>query len=719
MEGIKELIDIIIRDQISSDDDPIRKDLGHVLQECCKLITDSESSVRSTLIGLLSSIVRYYPSSVLHPHLRLVVIYICSGMTHLRKDIRSHSLEFLDLFNSHLPNLICGFTKEFIPNYLYLLKLATQSINNNANTNTSNNVDDDNNTKKKSSNNMRLKIVSSLLRFLKNVFKYSEDIKNHNQYQDKTLENDNTIITTTTSIIDWKNNNKKINNISLTTDNNFIEQHNQMNNISIINILNTQNISKEARRLTIGLPKDANGDWWHSLQCEDHISELASQLTSLLIEYWMESLPSDYPNTNDNLIMMQNILEILSLVHQQCHSLQDYIRSGDMGCYTMLLKYVFVHFPFTGRTVRLSGERSAVDLSEKYNYSICLMAKRFITEKELSSNWVKRIIDYIIYSFENSSDTSIQPLLNIIERYYYIALNSLSSSSSSIDENLSETLNNNSLLWNSFTEYFMNLSPISPMKNICLSFINNIFKMKYSSFQNQKKFYVHDDDDNSNLNYNNIIDIDIEKKWLLSLPRLLFKLKGKNTNNMKEQILDILLNYGIHMNSIGLEAIKIFNEIQVLLVPFFYAKISDEKEYYGPFISSSLTVQQKTIFLLYYFKNISLSLLTSLVMCCKNYQKRISTEIIIQILEISYHQKDSLTVPEFISFLINIINSYSQSIHPNSNEIQKIQHEKDVDLIINQICLIFRLVSYSSYCVHIVGPSICFILNNKVFYFHL
>ena len=100
---------------------------------------------------------------------------------------------------------------------------------------------------------------------------------------------------------------------------------------------------------------------------------------------------------------MQNILEILSLVHQQCHSLQDYIRSGDMGCYTMLLKYVFVHFPFTGRTVRLSGERSAVDLSEKYNYSICLMAKRFITEKELSSNWVKRIIDYIIYSFENSN----------------------------------------------------------------------------------------------------------------------------------------------------------------------------------------------------------------------------------------------------------------------------------------------------------------------------
>ena len=70
------------------------------------------------LLGVLSFLLSQYSPNSFKPHLKLISIHICNGMTHLRKDIRSHSLEFIDLFNSRIPSLMKEYSFEFIPNYL-------------------------------------------------------------------------------------------------------------------------------------------------------------------------------------------------------------------------------------------------------------------------------------------------------------------------------------------------------------------------------------------------------------------------------------------------------------------------------------------------------------------------------------------------------------------------------------------------------------------------
>ena len=151
-------------------------------------MADEEGAVRSTLLGVLSTLISSYPTHLMEPHLKLVTIYVCNGMTHLNKSIRAHSLEFLDLLTSHLPELMSQYTDQIIPNYIYLLVLASRSVNNTsqsssagsapiasalANKTKGGDEGSDTKGKKTGTTNMRLRVITSFLKYLKGIFRLS------------------------------------------------------------------------------------------------------------------------------------------------------------------------------------------------------------------------------------------------------------------------------------------------------------------------------------------------------------------------------------------------------------------------------------------------------------------------------------------------------------------------------------------------------------------
>lgn len=668
LEGIKELAEIAPK-QEQRREDPIKQQLGHVLNECCKLMTDTEASVRSTLITLISYLLSHYDEQTIQPHLQLVVIYICNAMTHIHKEIRSQSLEFLNLLSSHVPTLICNFSTELIPNFVYLLKLASRSVNNTTSTTTQNS--ESSKEKNKSTNNLRLKIVTSFLKFIKTLFSNkNNDNKLLNLTKQKTIE------------IKWQKTKPLPSNISVLA----LSIHNNSYNSSLplylvlkqdSNNLNSK-INQSEEKINSN-ESDSNENWWYSLQNEKQISELSNRITPLLIDYWMEATPTEFPNTTENLLMMQKILEILAIIHAKCNDISDNEIGSNLGSFYMLNRYIFTLFPFGERIIRLPGERAAIDLSEKFNHSICLIAKRFITTHEISSSWVQRIINFLILSFDNNEIENIQPLLDIMQRYFSL----------SIFKQEGIDIQQKNQLWNVFTNYFSKLQIFSPMKMVCLQFIQKILKLNFK--QNQ-----------------NLLSNEIEKKWLNLLPRLLFKAKSKTLIPMKEQILDILLEYAT--NSIQNKSSSlIFNEIQPLIIPFFYANVSNQ-DFFGSFCSSSLHLQRKSIFILNYFDRLTLPLLHGLVMCCKSPQ-RLHVDIIVQILELVHYKKSSLSIPEFLSFLLNILITIG-IIDENSSHKIILESQQQLQTVLHHINQIISLLPYKSNCIHIIGPSICHIFEN-------
>merc|ERR1711862_808420 len=92
--------------------------------------------------------------------------------------------------------------------------------------------------------------------------------------------------------------------------------------------------------------------------------------------------------------------------------------------------------------------------------------------------------------------------------------------------------------------------------------------------------------------------------------------------------------------------------------------------------------------------------------------QRLANDIVIQILESVFLRMESLSIPEFLSFLLNILTAVG-STQENWSAKQILAVDQQVAVVLEQVCLIISLLPYKSSCVHIIGPSILFLLNQE------
>lgn len=114
MVGLKQLFDI--NPQLVSQPATLMR----LTDKLAPRFTDTAHSVRRAAMSVLESITPHLPSRQLAPFFGLYLAHTCSAMTKLESDIRADSLEALDIWIDHYPNLTAQHTDVLLPNLIMM-----------------------------------------------------------------------------------------------------------------------------------------------------------------------------------------------------------------------------------------------------------------------------------------------------------------------------------------------------------------------------------------------------------------------------------------------------------------------------------------------------------------------------------------------------------------------------------------------------------------------
>ncbi|KAJ2608595.1 rRNA processing protein [Coemansia sp. RSA 1804] len=106
----------------------IYSELGPIIEGTVRLIVDDEPVVRKSLLQLYGSFLHQVPVRDLMPFIQLLVVFICSAMSHILEDIRADAVKFLDLLVEVAPEAIAQFSSRILPNFYSLLETNTQTF---------------------------------------------------------------------------------------------------------------------------------------------------------------------------------------------------------------------------------------------------------------------------------------------------------------------------------------------------------------------------------------------------------------------------------------------------------------------------------------------------------------------------------------------------------------------------------------------------------------
>ena len=794
MEGIKELGEIMKGGGISEKEDVIRNELGKIISETCKLMIDTEKVVRESLIKLFSYLFDNYFSGMIDEYLKLVIIHISNAMTHLRKDIRSNSLDFIDILLKHVQ--LNEFSEYLIENYLFLLQITSRTLNQQISSTSkpSFKSDSDHKLKKMKSNsqNLKLKILDSFLNFLKSFFQKRNEFFGISSLNRINVSNN----IGSSDIIEFyfncmKGGGEMRKGASLEAS--FSQFHANFNKKLNFDYFANQKIKKQQNYLRFGEIERKTGSGsasfdlhsgekgkesgkgsgsrrkWCKLKNEAEIEEFLMEINPILIEYFLECSPSQLniniqtnvsaSAQNENLLILKSILNILAIIFKNIKSpLPSFyflpssstpsfptsntaslspssslpspageFRERDLensvkfqGIFDKLNKFVFVHFPFNDKMIAQStgggggglgggGDRKKKNITNSLNKCISMIISKFFyffTEENF--HLLENLVDVIIYSlgnYENEKKENLAIYLNIFENFIFYMKNSIYAKHEVL-------LGLEKKIYLNFSEFYKKVSSNSEVKIVAVEFIGKIFNLKY---KNQIE-----------------IEEKIEKEWILSFPKLLWKLKNKN-EKVSALIFNILLDYSVNIKSPSSPSQSILDSLQSEFILFFHSTFKNQ-DVFGPFLTVSKEIQFKAVFLIFYFSKISVDLLNALVSCSKHsifllqrMQKgKVTTgegstqclDLIIRILEIvssksvmGPQNETSVTIPQFISFLLNLLFSCTSCMNDNTSSPDTIAFTKSInDEILSWISCHLQSLPYSSNCYQIIGPIICYMI---------
>lgn len=356
----------------------LERNLGTISGRLSEIMLDGNSNVRQALYVTLNALLPKLKEEIISPFFSLFINYMMAGVTHLSSGIRQDSLQIIILFLRHHCNLVVQQHFKFLPQFISLIsqkestsKSAIFRISKQPNPN------------RKSKSSESLKSKYSLIECLNILLQGI--IKNTNSNENNLLNAD----------YRWE---QKMN-ILLYTG--------LQPSYSLDSILGTTQNIKTSQEELYNLFKENN--------IAPFISMLYPSLIGLIIECELDSLNENVLSHLRNLI---NIIYNLALKLNQISN-ED---SCDVkrNLLTELAKYIMPYFPLSSHAT-WSDESNY--LLTKLNISITKIMTLFLDESNYESDWVKAIIDFIIYIFPLNQYKFSTHLLSVIKRLLMLNMN--------------------------------------------------------------------------------------------------------------------------------------------------------------------------------------------------------------------------------------------------------------------------------------------------------
>ncbi|KAJ1813877.1 rRNA processing protein, partial [Coemansia sp. RSA 2599] len=114
-----------LADLVAMHGDVLQTELGPIIESSVRLIVDAEPAVRRSLLRFYGDVLRDIPARDLAPFASLMVVFTCSGMTHILEDIRTDAIKFLDLLVHVAPAAVAQHSSTIMRNFFSLLETKT------------------------------------------------------------------------------------------------------------------------------------------------------------------------------------------------------------------------------------------------------------------------------------------------------------------------------------------------------------------------------------------------------------------------------------------------------------------------------------------------------------------------------------------------------------------------------------------------------------------
>ncbi|KAJ7354742.1 Testis-expressed sequence 10 protein [Desmophyllum pertusum] len=105
----------------------LQENLGIVIKRVAEKMTDSDPSVRQSLLLLLCFVFPLVPQERMAPFSPLVTAHLSCAMTHIYDDIQHDSLGFLELCLRYFPDLMVTSSSQLIQNFVGMISHQTTS----------------------------------------------------------------------------------------------------------------------------------------------------------------------------------------------------------------------------------------------------------------------------------------------------------------------------------------------------------------------------------------------------------------------------------------------------------------------------------------------------------------------------------------------------------------------------------------------------------------
>eukprot|EP00741_Cyanophora_paradoxa_P006106 tig00000983_g5921.t1 len=95
--------------------------VGAVLEALCERVADPEASVRHALRVAFAHVAGLLDEAQVGPFAGLLVVHLCSGMTHIAERVRLDALPLLDTLVDRFPAALAPHAPKLLPNYAHIL----------------------------------------------------------------------------------------------------------------------------------------------------------------------------------------------------------------------------------------------------------------------------------------------------------------------------------------------------------------------------------------------------------------------------------------------------------------------------------------------------------------------------------------------------------------------------------------------------------------------
>ncbi|XP_068670358.1 testis-expressed protein 10-like [Montipora foliosa] len=628
----------------------LHENLGSVMKKVAEKMTDSEPSVRQSLLLFLCFVFPMIPQERMAPFSSLILAHLSCAMTHIYDDIQHDSLSFLELCLRYFPSLLVTSSSQLIQNFIGMithegtlqskrfkgLQLQTSkglSVNPKG---------------KLSSLRSRLKVLQQLLAFLRAVETSSNYSSREVGFSVKDCTDESLarpafkfskFQPTRVQVLQHSVNEPKVAQASFDT-------------------LSPSSTSPRA------------GSESNILTDETHTNELLKTIVPLLLECWVECNPVQVSTELPNSVMSSSAFDVMLVIAEIFNVLFNAARQNQKNfnfvaessavksfqeVYVKDLNlYLMSFFPFStnhaesfnkrkrkcGKAAQKSEEKKNDISALVLNLNICEIMLQFLcsnmTLHRSFQTSFEALNDFVIDSLEmkakggtKSQIIKTEHLESLLVFAYKIIVQHCSFAQLAQDpDRIQELLEVAFIL-------YMGSHSMSVTKRVLMSFFASLaFHENFTVSRHEKVQSV-------------------VKRWLQGLPSLLLRLK--DTPALTEFVLGIL------KKAVVQGVLKPDANFSSNLSIFF----SNDQ---GPFVTLTQSAQRLAAELLFHLQSIDSKLIQVIVSCCQSDDVDIS--VIQYILQVLYYRSPcyqgclsypvSLSLPLFLSALFSIAIGFSQ-----------------------------------------------------------